>query len=341
MIRECIEAVVNGRDLDTDEAATAMNEIMTGQASPAQIGALVTALRMKGESVDELVGLARVMRRNALRVNVEGPVVDTCGTGGDGTGTFNISTAAAIVAAAAGVKIAKHGNRAASSVCGSADVLEACGVKVELRPAQVEECLRRVGIGFMFAPVFHPAMRHAAGPRREIGIRTVFNILGPLTNPAGAQYQVLGVAREELGEKIAQTLARLGTERTLVTHGEDGTDEFTPTGTTRVWDVTGRSVTFYAVTPEEAGLKRCKLAALKGGTPEENRDIMERVLQGEQGPICDAVALNAGAALLIAGVERNLRLGVQHAKVLMDQGVPWRKLQALAELSQELAGNDS
>ena len=341
MIRECIEAIVNGRDLDTDEAATAMNEIMTGQASPAQIGALVTALRMKGESVDELVGLARVMRRNALRVNVEGPVVDTCGTGGDGTGTFNISTAAAIVAAAAGVKIAKHGNRAASSVCGSADVLEACGVKVELRPAQVEECLRRVGIGFMFAPVFHPAMRHAAGPRREIGIRTVFNILGPLTNPAGAQYQVLGVAREELGEKIAQTLARLGTERTLVTHGEDGTDEFTPTGTTRVWDVTGRSVTFYAVTPEEAGLKRCKLAALKGGTPEENRDIMERVLQGEQGPICDAVALNAGAALLIAGVERNLRLGVQHAKVLMDQGVPWRKLQALAELSQELAGNDS
>ena len=320
MIRECIEAIVNGRDLDTDEAATAMNEIMTGQASPAQIGALVTALRMKGESVDELVGLARVMRRNALRVNVEGPVVDTCGTGGDGTGTFNISTAAAIVAAAAGVKIAKHGNRAASSVCGSADVLEACGVKVELRPAQVEECLRRVGIGFMFAPVFHPAMRHAAGPRREIGIRTVFNILGPLTNPAGAQYQVLGVAREELGEKIAQTLARLGTERTLVTHGEDGTDEFTPTGTTRVWDVTGRSVTFYAVTPEEAGLKRCKLAALKGGTPEENRDIMERVLQGEQGPICDAVALNAGAALLIAGVERNLRLGVQHAKVLMDQG---------------------
>ena len=341
MIRECIEAVVNGRDLDSDEAATAMNEIMTGQASPAQIGALVTALRMKGESVDELVGLARVMRRNALRVNVEGPVVDTCGTGGDGTGTFNISTAAAIVAAAAGVKIAKHGNRAASSVCGSADVLEACGVKVELRPAQVEECLRRVGIGFMFAPVFHPAMRHAAGPRREIGIRTVFNILGPLTNPAGAQYQVLGVAREELGEKMAQTLARLGTERTLVTHGEDGTDEFTPTGTTRVWDVTGRSVTFYAVTPEEAGLKRCKLAALKGGTPEENRDIMERVLQGEQGPICDAVALNAGAALLIAGVERNLRLGVQHAKVLMDQGVPWRKLQALAELSQELAGNDS
>ncbi len=336
MIQECIEAVVNGRDLDSDEAATAMNEIMTGQASPAQIGALITALRMKGESVDELVGLARVMRRNALRVNVEGPVLDTCGTGGDGAGTFNISTAAALVTAAAGVKVAKHGNRSASSACGSADVLEACGVKVDLRPSQVEECLQRVGIGFMFAPVFHPAMRHAAGPRREIGIRTIFNILGPLTNPAGAQYQVLGVAREELGEKMAQTLARLGTERTLVTHGEDGTDEFSPTGTTRVWDVTGRSVNFYAVTPEEAGLKRCKLAALKGGAPEENRDIMERVLQGEQGAICDAVALNAGAALLIAGVERNLRLGVQHAKVLMDQGEPWRKLQELAELSQEI-----
>ena len=336
MIRECIEAIVSGRDLDTDEAATAMNEIMTGQASPAQIGALVTALRMKGESVDELVGLARVMRRNALRVNVEGPVIDTCGTGGDGAGTFNISTASALVTAAAGVKVAKHGNRSASSACGSADVLEACGVKVDLRPSQVEECLQRVGIGFMFAPVFHPAMRHAAGPRREIGIRTIFNILGPLTNPAGAQYQVLGVAREELGEKMAEALARLGTERTLVTHGEDGTDEFSPTGTTRVWDVTGRSVNFYAVTPEEAGLKRCKLAALKGGTPEENRDMMERVLQGEQGAICDAVALNAGAALLVAGVERNLRLGVQHAKVLMDQGEPWRKLQELAELSQEI-----
>ena len=341
MIRECIEAVVNGRDLDTDEAATAMNEIMTGQASPAQIGSLITALRMKGETVDELVGLARVMRRNALRVNVEGPVLDTCGTGGDGTGTFNISTASALVTASAGVKVAKHGNRAVTSASGTADVLEACGVKVDLRPSQVEECLGRVGIGFMFAPVFHPAMRHAAGPRREIGIRTIFNVLGPLTNPAGAQYQVLGVAREELGEKVAQTLARLGTERALITYGEDGTDEFTPTGPSLVWDVTGRSVTFYAVTPEEAGLKRCKLAALKGGTPEENRDIMERVLQGEQGPICDAVALNAGAAMLVAGVERNLRLGVQHAKVLMDRAEPWRKLQELAEVSQEIAGRVS
>ena len=239
MIRDCIEAIVNGRDLDTDEAATAMNEIMTGQATPAQIGALMTALRMKGEVVEELVGLARVMRRNALRVNVEGPVVDTCGTGGDGTGTFNISTAAALVAAAAGVKVAKHGNRSASSACGSADVLEACGVKVDLRPSHVEECLSAVGIGFMFAPIFHPAMRHAAGPRREVGIRTIFNVLGPLTTPAGAQYQVLGVAREDLGDKMAQTLSRLGTERTLVTHGEDGIDEFTPTGTTRVWDVRG------------------------------------------------------------------------------------------------------
>ena len=338
MIRECIEAIVSGRDLDADEAATAMNEIMTGQASPAQIGALMTGLRMKGEVVEELVGLARVMRRNALRVNVEGPVVDTCGTGGDGAGTFNISTAAALVAASAGVKVAKHGNRAASSACGSADVLEACGVKVDLRPAQVEECLNRVGIGFMFAPVFHPAMRHAAGPRREIGIRTVFNILGPLTNPAGAQYQVLGVAREELGEKIAETLGRLGTERALVTHGEDGTDEFTPTGTSRVWEVRGRSVTFYAVTPEEAGLRRCKLESLKGGTPEENRDIMERVLQGEQGPIGDAVALNAAAAMLVAGHETTLRAGVQQARALMDQGEPWRVLQELAELSHEIAG---
>ena len=336
MIRECIEYIVSGRDLDTDEAATAMQEIMAGRATDAQIAGLVTALRMKGEAVDELVGMARAMRRNVLKVNAPSPLVDTCGTGGDGLGTFNISTAAAFVAAAAGLRVAKHGNRAVSGTTGSADVLEACGVHIELGPPEVEQCLREVGIGFMFAPVFHPAMRHAAGPRREIGIRTVFNILGPLTNPAGAEYQLLGVAREELGEKMAQVLERLGCQRALVVHGEDGADELTLTGNTHVWEVANHQVKNYEVIPEKVGLTRRGLQELKGGSPEENRAIMEQVLQGERTPLGDVVALNAAAALMVGGVVSTLEEGIQQARDLMTLGEPWKKLQALAELSQQL-----
>ncbi|MQG73542.1 MAG: anthranilate phosphoribosyltransferase [SAR202 cluster bacterium] len=336
MIRECIEAIVSGRDLDSDEAATAMSEIMKGQATPAQTGALLTGLRIKGESVDEIVGMARVMRRNALKLDISGTLIDTCGTGGDGHGTFNISTAAALIVASAGVRVAKHGNRAASSICGSADVLEASGVFVELGPDKVEKCVNEVGIGFMFAPIFHPAMRHAALPRREIGIRTVFNILGPLSNPAGAQYQVLGVAQKELGPKLADVLARLGTRRTLVVHGDDGMDEFTPTGTSYVWDVNERSITFYTIGQDETGLSPVTLEDLRGGSPTENSETLKRVLQGEQGPLSDAAALNASAALLAIGRVADIRAGITEAHRLLSAGEPWKKLCALVETTQRL-----
>ena len=336
MIRECIEAIVSGRDLDSDEAATAMGEIMRGQATPAQIGALLTGLRMKGESVDEIVGMARVMRRNALKLDISGTLIDTCGTGGDGHGTFNISTAAALIVASAGVRVAKHGNRAASSICGSADILEASGVFVELSPDKVEKCVNEVGIGFMFAPIFHPAMRHAALPRREIGIRTVFNILGPLSNPAGAQYQVLGVAQKELGPKLAEVLARLGTRRTLVVHGDDGMDEFTTTGTSYVWDVNERSITSYTIGQDETGLSLVTLEDLRGGSPTENSETLKRVLQGEQGPLSDAAALNASAALLAIGRVADIRTGITEAHRLLSAGEPWKKLCALIETTQRL-----
>jgi len=336
MIRECIEAIVSGRDLDSDEAATAMGEIMRGQATPAQIGALLTGLRIKGESVDEIVGMARVMRRNALKLDISGTLIDTCGTGGDGHGTFNISTAAALIVASAGVRVAKHGNRAASSICGSADILEASGVFVELSPDKVEKCVNEVGIGFMFAPIFHPAMRHAALPRREIGIRTVFNILGPLSNPAGAQYQVLGVAQKELGPKLAEVLARLGTRRTLVVHGDDGMDEFTTTGTSYVWDVNERSITSYTIGQDETGLSPVTLEDLRGGSPTENSETLKRVLQGEQGPFSDAAALNASAALLAIGRVADIRAGITEAHRLLSAGEPWKKLCALIETTQRL-----
>ena len=337
LTQQAIEIIVSGRDLDAEEAANAMHEIMAGRATAAQIGAFLTALRVKGETVEELVGMARVMRRNSLKIEVAGPLLDTCGTGGDGLGTFNISTAAALVAATVGLRVAKHGNRAASSACGSADVLEACGVRIDLQPKGVAACIEQVGIGFMFAQLFHPAMRHAAGPRREIGIRTAFNLLGPLTNPAGAQAQLLGVARRELGEQLAMVLGRLGTQRVLVVHGEDGSDELSLTGPTTVWETRQRDVRSYTVTPEEVGLTRVPLAALKGAGPQENRVLMERVLGGEAGPLADAVALNAGGALLAGGAAQDLREGVQEAQKVLHSGEPLRKLQIFAAASQRLA----
>jgi anthranilate phosphoribosyltransferase len=338
MIQEAIETVVSGRDLDLEEASAVMQEMMNGRTSDAQTAALITALRMKGESVDEIVGMARAMRRNALHMEVSGPVVDTCGTGGDSLGTFNISTAAALVVAAAGLKVAKHGNRALSGLCGSADVLEACGVKVDLAPKAVGECIEEIGIGFMFAPVFHPATRHAARPRREIGIRTVFNILGPLTNPAGAEFQLLGVARPELGEKLATVLGRLGTRHALLVHGEDGTDEMSVTGPTLVWELRDGAVKHYTVTPEEVGLKRVSLRDLKGGNPEENRQIMERVLVGQGGALADAVVYNAAGALVAADAVSTLMEGVQRAsEIVYRSEAAIQKLHALVETTQRLA----
>ena len=254
MIREAIEAVVRGESLSMEHAAQAMNEIMSGEATPAQFGAFVTALRLKGETVDEIAGMAQVMREHSLHVEVDGPLVDTCGTGGDGSGTFNISTTAAFVAAGAGAKVAKHGNRAMSGSSGSADVLEALGAKIDLSPESVARCINETGFGFMFAQGFHPSMRFAAGPRREIGIRTVFNILGPLTNPAGADAQVIGVADASMASKMAQVLGRLGSRRALVVHGSDGLDEITVAGTSRVWELRDGAVNEYDISPAEFGV---------------------------------------------------------------------------------------
>ena len=336
MIKEAIQALVSGRSLTRDEAASVMEEIMAGEATPAQFGAFVTALRLKGETVDEIIGLARVMRAKAMPVNISGPVVDTCGTGGDGAGTFNISTAAAFVAAGAGLRVAKHGNRAMSSHCGSADVLEALGVKIDLDAEPVRRCLEEVGIGFMFAPVFHPAMKYAASPRREIGIRTVFNILGPLTNPAGAKAQVVGVADELLVKKLASVLQGLGCCHALVVHGDDGLDEITITGRSRVCEIKEGDLKSYTVSPEDFGLARAELASLKGGSAGENAELLRRVLAGDPGPRRDAVVMNAAAALVAGDRVATLKDGVALAEEVIDSGRALAKLERLIDFSQSL-----
>ena len=336
MIREAIALIVSGRSLTMEEAASVMEEIMRGEATPAQIGAFVTALRLKGETVDEIVGLAKTMRSKAIPVTIAEPVVDTCGTGGDGLHTFNISTAAAFVAAGAGLKVAKHGNRAMSSQCGSADVLEALGVRIDLNAEQVQRCLKEVGIGFMFAPSFHPAMKYAAAPRREIGIRTVFNILGPLISPAGAKAQVLGVADELLVEKLALVLQRLGSHHALIVHGEDGLDEITITGKTQVCELKDDSIKSYSITPEDFGLSRASLSSLKGGTVNENAAMLHKVLAGAPGPQRDVVLLNTAAVLLVGDRVETLEQGVALAREVIDGGHALAKLEQLIEFSQSL-----
>ncbi|MBI2847431.1 MAG: anthranilate phosphoribosyltransferase [Chloroflexi bacterium] len=338
MIREAISALVSGKSLTAEEAAAVMEEIMSGQATPAQFGAFVTALRMKGETAEEIAGLAKVMQEKAARVETAGPLVDTCGTGGDASGTFNISTCAAFVVAGAGLRVAKHGNRAMSGKCGSADVLEALGVRIDLGPEGVRQCLERVGIGFMFAPVFHPAMKYAVAPRREIGIRTVFNILGPLTNPARAQTQLLGIADGRLGETMAQVLGRLGSRHALVVHGEDGLDEISISAKTHIWELKSGSVKSYFISPEELGLLRASLKEIKGGSVEENRAILEGVLQGKAGPARDVVVMNAGAALLAGDGAGSLKEGVELAQNAISGGQALHKLRELAELSRSLSG---
>ena len=335
MIREAIELLVTGKSLSVDEASSVMAEIMDGQATPAQFGAFVTALRCKGETIDEMVGLARTMRAKALPVASNGLVVDTCGTGGDGAGTFNISTAAAIVAAACGARVAKHGNRAMSSNCGSADVLEALGVKINLSPAEVAECLDKVGLAFMFAPVFHPAMKHAGPPRREIGIRTVFNLLGPLCNPARASAQVIGVPNRDLVLKMAAVLRALGGTHALIVHG-DGMDELTVTGQTHVCELIGDALNRYTVTPEEFGLARYPIGAVKGGDARWNAAAMLRLLQGETGAFRDAAALNAAAALFAADNVTNLGEGVVKAFDAIDSGKALAKMEKFVEVTQIL-----
>ncbi len=337
MIKEAIGKLVDGRSLGLDEAAQVMEEIMAGDATPAQMGAFLTVLRVKGETVDEIAGLAAAMRARAVPVTTTRPVVDTCGTGGDARGSFNISTAAAFVAAAAGVAVAKHGNRAMSSSCGSADVLEALGVNVNLSADQVARCVEQVGIGFMFAPLFHPAMRHAAGPRRELGFRTVFNVLGPLTNPAGAGVQIVGVYDAELVPTLACVLRDLGSEAAFVVNGADGLDELSLAGPNTVAVLQKGQVHRLTLDPAHYGLARADKGALRGGDATENAAILRDVLGGAPGPRRDAVLLNAAMALVAAEAAADPQEGLARAAASIDSGAALRVLDALIAYTAEAA----
>jgi len=336
MIRESINTVVSGQSLTMEEASSVMREIMQGEATPAQLGAFLTALALKGETTQEIAGMARVMREMALRVDVDGELVDTVGTGGDGKNTFNISTATAFIAAGAGLKVAKHGNRAASGSCGSADVLEALGVQIELSPEAVARCINEVGVGFMFAPAFHPAMRHAGPVRREIGIRTVFNILGPLTNPAGAQTQLLGVAFPELGGIMAEVLGLLGSHHAMIVHGAGGLDEISLSGDTSVWEVRGGQVEEWTLRVEDTGLPKTPIEAIRGGSKEENAATMRRLFQGEQGPVRNMVLLNSAGVLMVGDKTETIRHGVEMSAGIIDSGAALAKLDQMVEVTQRL-----
>jgi len=334
-IRDAIEALINEeRDLEEDEAAAAMEDIFTGEATPAQLSAFLVALRLKGETVDEIVGMARVMRQHALRVNVEGPLLDTCGTGGDSRGTFNVSTASAFVAAGAGARVAKHGNRAMSSGCGSADVLEALGAKIDLMPEQVARCIEETGFGFMFAQAFHPAMKYAAPTRREIGVRTAFNILGPLTNPAHAQSQLLGVARPEQAGLMAAALDRLGSRHVLVVHGHDGSDELTLDGPNQVFEMNGGETSEYTIDAQKLGIPTNLPSAIKGGTPEENAKTLTALLEGDRGAVRDVVLLNSAAALVAADIAPNVHDGLVVAAESIDSGAAKQRMAAFVQLTK-------
>ncbi len=334
MIRDAIRKVVQGENLSREEAAAVMTEIMDGAATPAQIGCFLTALRLKGETVDEITGFAEVMREKATRISCSREdVVDTCGTGGDGLCTFNISTCAAFVAAGAGVAIAKHGNRCVSSGCGSADVLKELGVNIEAEPPVVEKCLETVGVGFLFAPKLHLAMKHAIGPRREIGIRTVFNILGPLTNPAGARRQLLGVYDGALTDLVARVLSNLGSQRVFAVHGEDGLDEISTTGPTRVTELNESEIRNYSIHPEDFGLSACSMDDLKGGDAPTNAAMLKEVLGGRKGPKRDIVLLNSAAVIVAAGKADSLEEGIEIAVESIDSGRAMGKLTQLIEVS--------
>ncbi|MBF0163973.1 MAG: anthranilate phosphoribosyltransferase [Magnetococcales bacterium] len=333
-IRELLGRVVTGVDLTQDEARWMMERIMSGEMTPAQIGAYLTALRMKGETVEEIAGSALTMRAKAMRVTASGTVIDTCGTGGDGLGTFNISTTVAFVVAACGVTVAKHGNRAISSRSGSADLLLALGVRIDLEPEAVERCLNEGGIGFLFAPRHHGAMRHAMGPRQELGFRTLFNLLGPLTNPAGAPNQLLGVFDARWVEPVARALGRLGSRHALVVHGHDGLDEITTTGSTLVaeWTPDGRLLR-HAWHPEAFGIPLARPEDLAGGDADHNAAITRGILAGERGPRRDIVLLNAAAALLVAGVVADLAAGIARATQAVDSGQARERLERLIHIS--------
>ncbi len=334
MIKEAISKVVNGEDLTEREAVDTMNEIMSGEATPAQIASFITALRLKGETIEEITGCARVMREKATKIKTNQSIlVDTCGTGGDGAHTFNISTTAAFVVAGADIPVAKHGNRSVSSLSGSADVLKALGVNIEVGPEVVGRCIDEIGIGFLFAPLLHGAMKYAIGPRREIGIRTIFNALGPLTNPAGAQTQVLGVYDKNLTEPLARVLGNLGSKHVFVVHGEDGLDEITTTTNTYVSELVHGEVRSYTLNSTELGIPKAEAQDLAGGTPEENAAMTLAILQGESGPKRDIVLLNAAAAIVTGGKADNLQDGIALAAETVDSGEALEKLEALKKMT--------
>ncbi len=328
--------VVQGMDLSEEEMTQCMEEIMEGRATPAQIGAFLTALRIKGETVEEITAAATVMRQKAATIQAPEGVVDTCGTGGDMAHTFNISTTAALVVATTGVPVAKHGNRSVSSRSGSADVLEALGVKIDLEPEKVQKCLFDTNFGFLFAPLFHPAMRYAIGPRREIGIRTIFNILGPLTNPAGARRQIMGVFTDRLTTVLAEVLGRLGAEDVMVFHGEDGLDEITITDGTKVSRYRDGKVEEFIFSPEDFGFRRASITDIAGGTAEENAEITLQVLRGQKGPRRDIVLMNAAATLMVAGRTEEPKEAVRMAEEAIDSGEAMKKLKEIIEATNSL-----
>lgn len=346
-ITDAIKKVVDRADLASEEAESVLEQIMTGQCTEAQIASLLTALRMKGETVNELTGFARVMRRKAAHVRPQATVsaqigdterealIDTCGTGGDVSGSFNVSTATAFVVAGGGVRVAKHGNRSVSSQCGSADVVEALGVKIELTPERIAQCIDEVGIGFLHAPLLHDAMKYVAVARRQMGIRTIFNMLGPLTNPAGANTQVVGVYAPHLTELLARVLGELGSARALVVHGSDGLDEITITGETKITELRSGELTTYFVAPEDFGLRRATIAEIQGGDARQNSEIIHAVLRGEPGPRRDIVLLNASAAFVAGGRVGDLREGVVLAGESIDKGQARKKLEQLIEFTNE------
>lgn len=350
MIKKAIAKVVEREDLTESEMIEVMDQIMSGETTPAQTASFITALRMKGETVEEITGAARVMRDRAVHIRVgrnvldldrdeinldRETILDTCGTGGSGTNSFNISTTVAFVVSACGVKVAKHGNRSVSSACGSADVLESLGVNLDVTPETVERCITEIGIGFLFAPALHGAMKHAIGPRREIGIRTIFNILGPLTNPAGAQCQVLGVYRENLAEKLGRVLQKLGCRRGFVVHGLDGMDEVTLTTETRIAAVTPEGVETRLFSPEELGFARCSMDELRGGDAVANAAIVRDVLSGAPGPKRDIVLVNAAFSLVAAGITATLAEGVAMAAQAVDSGRAMAQLEKLIALTNQ------
>ena len=335
MIKEALSKIVSRNDLTMAEAREVMREIMKGEATQAQIGAFLTALRMKGETADEIAGCALAMRESAIAVKPKSnQLVDTCGTGGDGKGTFNISTTVAFVAAGAGLAVAKHGNRSVSSRCGSADLLQALGVNLELTQEQVAQCIDEVGIGFLFAPKLHPAMKYALGPRQEIGLRTIFNILGPLSNPAQAKRQLLGVYNSDLTELIAEVLRTLGAEHAFVVHGADGLDELSVTGQNKISRLYDGYIETYYLDPQDLGLPRARLSDLAGGSVEENAAITKALLAGEDGPKRDVILFNTAAVLIAGGKASSFSEGLGLAAEAIDNGSAQRKLHQLIKFSR-------